>query len=66
MRELKIKHCNYCPFFRYDESTYSAFCSDSEYDEQERLIVDNFDFEDDVLIPDWCPLRKNSVTIKLA
>ena len=66
MRELKIKYCNYCPFFRYDESTYSAFCSESEYDEQEKLIVGEFDFEKDVKIPDWCPLKTSGVVIRLA
>ncbi|MFH2096924.1 MAG: hypothetical protein ABIJ16_14535 [Bacteroidota bacterium] len=65
MRKIVIKHCNHCPFFRYDESTYSAFCSESEYDEKERLIIQNFDFDKNVVIPDWCPLKSDEVVISL-
>lgn len=66
LKEILIEKCNYCPFFRYDEMTCSGYCSKNEYDNDERLLVEKFDFESAIKPPEWCPLRIDGYMIRLS
>lgn len=54
---LEIHDCADCPFYRWDGHEGSTWC---EHDEGQDL-----DFERTKPPPEWCPLRKAPVLLKL-
>ena len=61
----KVMHCVECPFFTdYEENVCGL--------EQDKQFSDGFFYsteppisDDPIPVPDWCPLRKDSLTIAL-
>ena len=52
--KIEVKTCNHCPFIARDKETGEEWCSEHLSAELPKNKI-----------PDWCPLRKESITIEL-
>lgn len=58
---IEIGYCAECPYCESDRTysdDYATYNRDLFCDKEWRKIADNVEFESQVPIPDWCPLRK--------
>ncbi len=72
MRKIEISSCMDCPFRStvYDDIAldfpFIETCSICNYDELSEFIIDVHDgFFEKEEVPEWCPLIKYSINIKL-
>ena len=62
MKTIKVKDCIDCPYCEANSNAgYEYYC-----DHPQLTFIENvFKIEDVIHIPDWCPLKKESIKIEL-
>jgi len=57
----EIAFCTQCPFWA-ETKYHDEYCSHPSADEENSLELDD---ENSTILPDWCPLKIEPITIKL-